>query len=488
MRRQNSLTVNFIMNTILTMSSFIFPLITFPYVSRILLPEGTGKIAFVTSVVSYFSMFAQLGIPTYGIRACARVRDDEKELSRTVHELFLINLIMSVFAYTALFIAITYIPRLRQEKLLFMIISLTIIFNAIGMEWLYKALEQYTYITIRSVIFKFIALLIMFFLVREQKDYICYGAITIFAASASNIFNFINIYHYIEIKPLGEYDLKKHIKAIAVFFAISCAATVYTNLDSVMLGFMKSDTDVGYYNAAVKIKGILLGLVTSLGTVLLPRVSYYIEKNLLDDFRKIAGKAINFVLRIAIPLCVYFILFAEESIYLLSGTAYKGSILPMQIIMPTLIFIGLTNIMGIQMLVPMGKEKYVLYSEIAGAMADLLLNVVMIPEFGASGAALGTMIAEIVVWIVQFYFMKTDVKGIYREIRYGLLIGAAVVGSVLSFLVKRQNWNVFIMLVVSSCLYFGGYILILYFANDSLTVEVKNKIVSILKKKQETDI
>ena len=121
-------------------------------------------------------------------------------------------------------------------------------------------------------------------------------------------------------------------------------------------------------------------------------------------------------------------------------------------------------------------------------MADLLLNVVMIPEFGASGAALGTMIAEIVVWIVQFYFMKTDVKGIYREIRYGLLIGAAVVGSVLSFLVKRQNWNVFIMLVVSSCLYFGGYILILYFANDSLTVEVKNKIVSILKKKQETDI
>ena len=149
MRKKASLKINFIMNSILTMSQFIFPLITFPYISRILLPVGTGKVSFATSIVSYFALFAQLGIPTYGIRACAKVRDDKKELTRTVQEIFIINLVMSLITYVVFFFAIYYVPRLRQDKELLMIIGLTIFFNAIGMEWLYKALEQYTYITIR---------------------------------------------------------------------------------------------------------------------------------------------------------------------------------------------------------------------------------------------------------------------------------------------------------------------------------------------------
>ena len=146
MRKKASLKINFIMNSILTMSQFIFPLITFPYISRILLPVGTGKVSFATSIVSYFALFAQLGIPTYGIRACAKVRDDKKELTRTVQEIFIINLVMSLITYVVFFFAIYYVPRLRQDKELLMIIGLTIFFNAIGMEWLYKALEQYTYV------------------------------------------------------------------------------------------------------------------------------------------------------------------------------------------------------------------------------------------------------------------------------------------------------------------------------------------------------
>ena len=142
MQKQKSLAINFIMNAILTMSSFIFPLITFPYVSRLLLPEGTGKVSFATSVVSYFAMFGQLGIPVYGIRACAIVRDDKEKLSRTVHELFFINLIMSFISYGILLVGIVNVPRLWQDKELFLIISLTIIFNMVGMEWLYKALEK----------------------------------------------------------------------------------------------------------------------------------------------------------------------------------------------------------------------------------------------------------------------------------------------------------------------------------------------------------
>ena len=179
--KQKSLKLNVIMNSILTMSSFIFPLITFPYVSRVLSPVGTGKVAFATSFISYFSMIAQLGIPTYGIRVCAQVRDDKIKLSKTVHELLFVNMITTILSYIGLVFALIFIPRLQADKPLYIVISITILLNSIGMEWLYKALEQYTYITIRSILFKFIGLIAMFILVHEQKDYIFYGFITIFA-------------------------------------------------------------------------------------------------------------------------------------------------------------------------------------------------------------------------------------------------------------------------------------------------------------------
>ena len=239
------------MNTILTLSSFIFPLITFPYVSRILLPEGTGRVSFATSLVSYFLMLSQLGIPTYGIRACAKVRDDRRKLSRVVHELMAINLVMSLLSYLALGIFVFAIPRLRAESSLIFIISLTILLNAVGMEWLYTALAQSTYITIRSVIFKAIAVVAMLLLIRQQSDYVVYGALTILAASASNVCNFVHAHTYIDLFPEEKYNYRQHMKPILVFFAMSCATVIYTNLDTVMLGLMKSNVDVGYYNAAV---------------------------------------------------------------------------------------------------------------------------------------------------------------------------------------------------------------------------------------------
>ena len=165
MAQKKSLKLNFVMNAILTMSAFIFPLISFPYVSRILLPEGTGKVSFATSLIAYFTMFAQLGIPTYGVRACARVRDDRIALTRTAQELLIINLVMTAFSYGVLVLSLLFVPRLRAERTLYLLVSLSMLFNTLGMEWLYKALEQYTYITVRSLIFKLIALGGMFLLV-----------------------------------------------------------------------------------------------------------------------------------------------------------------------------------------------------------------------------------------------------------------------------------------------------------------------------------
>lgn len=485
-KKVQSIKINFVMNSILTMSSFIFPLITFPYVSRILLPSGIGKVSLATSVITYFTMFAQLGIPTYGIRACAKVRDNRKELTKVSQELLIISIIMSAISYMILFILLFSVSKFRCEKELYVILSFTILLTAIGMEWLYKALEQYTYITMRSVIFKFIALIAMFFLVHKQTDYVVYGGITIFAASASNILNLFNAYKYINLKPVGNYNFKRHIKPVLIFFAMSCATTIYTNLDTVMLEFMTTDADVGYYNAAVKIKVILVSVVTSLGTVLLPRASYYIQMGELKEFRRITRKALNFVFLMAMPLMLYFIYFAKEGIFFLSGDNYVGAIIPMQVIMPTLLLIGITNILGIQILVPTGREKIVLYSEIVGAIVDVIINALLIPVYASTGAAIGTLIAEFAVFFVQIYILRDEILDAFRYIPYVKIIIALLFGSIISLGVKMLNVGCFFSLIISSILFFGSYGVVLLILKEELIFEIFNlikaKIMLIVKK------
>ena len=488
MKKQKSLKLNFIMNAILTMSRFIFPLITFPYISRVLLPVGTGKVSFATSLISYFSLFAQLGIPTYGIRACARVRDNREELTRTAHELLAINIVMDVISYAVLILALLFVPRLKEERMLYVVVSATILLTSIGMEWLYKALEQYTYITIRSIIFKFVALLAMLLLIHKQDDYVIYGGISILAGSASNIFNFINAHKYIDFKPVGNYNICRHLKPVGVFFAMSCATTIYTHLDTVMLGFMATDEDVGYYDAAIRIKAVLVSIVTSFGTVLLPRASYNIEHGLWDDFWRISKKAINYVFLVASPMMLYFIFFAKEGIYFLSGPAYTGSIIPMQIIMPTLLFIGLTNILGIQILVPLGKEKVVLYSEIAGALVDVIINIILIPKFRSAGAAVGTLVAELVVLAVQYTAWKNDIVNIFKSVHYGKLFLALGLATMVSLWVKALNLGNFITLLISAILFFSVYGLFLLFTKEELIVEVFHQVVGTIEKKVKRDV
>lgn len=484
MSEKKSLKLNFIMNAILTMSAFLFPLITFPYVSRILLPEGTGKVSFATSLISYFVMFAQLGVPTYGIRACAKVRDDKRLLSKTAHELLVINLVMMVVSYVALAVALLFVPRLREERLLYVVCSLTIFFTTIGMEWLYKALEQYTYITIRSIAFKFISVIAMFLLVRAKKDYVVYGAISVVASSASFLWNFIHARKYIYMRPMGGYEFKPHLKAVAVFFAMSCATTVYTHLDTVMLGFMDTDETVGYYNAAVRIKGILVSIVTSLGTVLLPRASYYIKNNQVEKFRNITRKALNFVLLAATPMMLYFILYARDGIYLLSGGAYEGAVLPMQLIMPTLLLIGLSNVLGIQILVPMDKEKMVLWSIICGAVVDVILNLILIPPYGAAGAAAATSVAELVVTVFQFVVLWKEIKSALAKLQYWKLLLGLAAGTAASLWVMSLSLGSFLSLVLSACLFFGAYGLVLIILRENLVWDILGQILGKFRRKR----
>lgn len=424
MGKQKSVRLNYLMNCILTASSMIFPLLSYPYVSRILQPDGMGKVAFANSIVSYFAMVAMLGIPTYGIRACAKVRDDKNQLSQLVWELLILNFVTTLITCALFGLCIVLVPRFAQDKLLFVLMGSSMFFQMLGVEWLFRALEEYSYITIRSLIFKIIALCMMFLFIADGEDYIIYGVLTVAAGVGSNLCNFLRLHRIVTplkrpIKPILKVAIVKHLKGVGIFFAMAAAATIYTNLDIAMLGFMSGDMEAGYYSSAVKIKGVLVSFVTALGGVLLPRLSYYIEQKNMEAFDRMVKKAFLFVTLLSIPLTIFFIWFAKYSILILSGEAFLPAVKPMQIIMPTLILIGFSNICGIQILVPLNKEKHVFYSELLGAVIDILINIWLIPTMGATGAAIGTLVAEAVVLLYQvvvLMYMRKNRK--FKEIDY----------------------------------------------------------------------
>ena len=459
------------MNAVLTMSNFAFQLLSFQHVSRILKPDGLGRVSFAGAVVAYFMMISQLGIPTYGIRACARVRNNRDELSKVAHELLFLGLITCVIAYAFFFATLASISRLRSDKTVLLIVSANILLNTIGFEWLYKALEQYTYIAVRSILFKAIALLLTFIFIRDESDYLIYAVITVCASSASSVVNFIKVGEFISVRRLRNYSIFRHVKTVLVFFSMSVATIIYTNLDELMLGLMTTNTDVGLYDAAVKIRKILLSIVTAVGAVILPRVSYYIENNMKEELNAVWNKAMSFVLMTSIPLTLFFFIFAHESINFLSGTLYNGAVKPMQIIMPTVFLVGVSNITGIQVLIPLGKEKIVLISEVLGAIADVILNLILIPKYGAAGAAIGTLIAEMIVLGFQLSMIKEYNRVLFRNANMFSYAIGALISCILVVWIKYIHASAFLTLMLAGTVYAVSYIVYLLVIKNKLMIE-----------------
>lgn len=473
--KTHSIKFNFIMNAILTVSSVIFPLITFPYISRVLLVDGSGKVAFAISVVSYFTMFASLGVPTYGIRACAKVRENKEKLSAVVQELFIINGITTAIIYVIFFLSLALVPKFSAQKELLAIVSFSIVLNTMGAQWLYSALEQYSYITFCALGFKILGIVMMFAFVHSPQDYIVYGAISAAASYGSGILNFINMRKFVSFKKTRGYDFRRHIRPILTFFCMSAAASIYLNLDMVMLGFMKSDRDVGYYNAAIKVKTVLVNVVTSLGTVLLPRLSFYIEMGEKEAFRSTVVKAFRFVFTAGSAVMVFFILFAKDSILILSGKAFLPAVFPMQLLVLTVLLIGLSNITGIQILTPMGHEEKVLISIVAGAVVDFLLNLLLIPHFASTGAAFATVMAEAVVLVIQFICLKEMLLGLIRDIQYGKIAAALAVASALSIILQMfTDFSPIITMIAAAVVFFGSYGTILLLMKEPIVLEIRD--------------
>ncbi len=462
-----SVKFNFLMNLILTVSNVLFPLITFPYVARVLQPINNGKIAFCTSVISYFSMIALIGIPNYGIREVAKVRDDRDKLTKLVYELLLISLVMTIISITILVISIFIIPKFYQEKELFFINAIGILLNTIGVNWLYSGLEQYQYITIRSIIFKVISIIAMFLFVKEPSDYILYGTITVLASGGSNIFNFFNMRKFINFRVKEKLEIKKHMKPILIFFATVLATSIYVNLDTVMIGFINGNVEVGLYSTSLKIRSLVLSVITALGTVLMPRLSYYIKNNQKELFKETIVKCINFISLISFSICIFIVIYAKECILFIAGNDYLLAVSSLRIVIFTIVFVGFSNITGIQILTPLGLERKLFISIVYGAIIDFILNMFFIPLYKSNGAALATLIAEIIVLAVQCYYLKEFIREIYKKLTILKYVVFTLIASVIVILFKNYfTFNVFTSLLIGAFIYFGIGILLLIITKD----------------------
>lgn len=475
MTKQKSLKINAILNIIKSLMGLLFPLITFPYSSRVIGPVGIGKVNFAASIISYFSIIASLGISTYAIREAAKLRDDKMALSKFSKEIFTINIITTLIAYVLFFTALFCIPKFNEYRILLCISSSTILFTTIGMDWLYNALEEYAYITIRSIAFQIVSIILLYTLVHTPEDYIIYGGITVFASVGSNILNFIHSRKYIFFRKIHTLALKKHLKPIFVFFGMSVAIKIYTALDTTMLGLLANDEQVGFYTAATKLNKMVLSVVTAIGAVMLPRLSYYIANRNKEDFTKLAYKGFDVLFLLSVPCTVGLLLISKPATLLLSGEQYLPAIPVMQIMNPIVLIIGLSNYIGIQIFMPLGKEKWTLCSVLAGAITNFTANFILIPKYQALGAAVSTVIAESTVTLIQIILLKkymtlrTVLASFFKALTNSILMAIPVAICIIFI------HNIYIGFISGIVAGIATYFVVLLIERNAILIELINK-------------
>lgn len=403
-----SIKLNLVMNIIVTVLGVVFPLVTFPYVSRVLGPTGTGAVSYAASIASYFSILAMLGVGTYGIKACAEVKNDKDKLSKTVQEIMFILCFSMLISYFLFFWIIKLGLIDTTYKNVIYIYGVGIVLQVIGMEWLYKAMEQYAFIALRSIVIKAISIVLMFVLIREKSDYPMYAVVNVFADGGAQLINFALSFRYIKRKRYRNYEIKKHISPLFVFFLTNVVHLIYTNLDIIMLEHIRGIYEVGIYNMALRIENILLSIVTALGVVILPQLSVAIKEKRYDDFNMLNKKALNYTTVIALFCVGVFEIIAPETVRILGGSEYEDAIILLRILLIVLFVAGIANISGLQILIPLGKEKEFLISVVWGAIIDFGLNVLLIKHLGNKATAISTVCAEIMVFVVQLLYLKKN--------------------------------------------------------------------------------
>lgn len=482
----SSVKKNFALNLINTISGLLFPLITFPYASRILLAEGIGQVQFFQGIIGYIALCTALGIPMYAIREIARVRNDRELCSRTSVEILLLHSGLTLIGYAIVAVLVATVTQIQVDIPLFLLLSTNLFFTAIGATWFYQGIEDFKYITIRAIVVRLFSLVCLFIFVKEKSDLFCYATISVTAEVGSNLFNFFRLRKYIDISRLRLKELHplRHLKPALRIFAMNLVISIYVNLDSVMLGFLKDEKAVGYYAASTRITKSILGVVQSLGTVLLPRISNLVSNHRMEEFHQLANKAFRFMLMLSLPLTVGLIFMASSLIHLFCGSGFEPSILTTQIMAPIILFISLSGIMCWQILFPLDKEKWVVYATMSGAIVNFTLNWILIPSYAQYGAGIATSIAECLVTIVAILLARklAPVQLWNRQILdyvMGTLLMTLFLGGLTYFVTNEIRFAV--IGVPVSILLYGSY---LWFRKDEFVIQAQSIFINLLNKKK----
>lgn len=444
-----SLKKNAAFNFIKALSNFAFPLITFPYASRILMPEGIGKINFVNSIIEYFVLIAELGVASYAAREAAKIRDDKTKLNAFSRDIICLNLISTAAAFLLLIIAVIAVPKFSAYRPLFVICSAKILFSSTGMNWLFTAFEEFKYITVRSILFQFLCLIFLFVFVRKPDDYLYYGAMGVISYIGPNILNIFYSRKFINLFSKSKIHIKRHLKPVLVFLGTDCATKLHTTIDAVILGFMMSDLAVGYYSAASKINRIIYLVIATTLSTFMPRSSYYLENGKLIEYAKMTRKCENLTVFFALPAATGLFLLAEPLLVLFCGEQYLPAVSTMKVLCPIIFVLGFETFLSQVIIVPQRKEKIGLISQIVGCILNIVLNILFIPLWGVFGAALATLIVESVIMLIKavYCFKNIASKGILVEAAKAAA-GTIAMGSAV-FCIKGHIENMWQQILVS---------------------------------------
>lgn len=404
----NSIKKNFTYNIVYQILILIIPLITAPYISRVIGAEGQGIYSYTYSIAQYFVLFAMLGLNNYGNRTIARVRDDKEKLSK---EFWSIYGLQTITTTIMLILYVLYILFLNNSYKMYNTIQLVYVFSTMfDINWFFFGIEKFKLTVIRNAIIKILSACSIFIFVKSKDDLVLYMLIMVGTSLISqlSLWTFLRKYIFF-VKPTWN-SIKKHIKPNAILFVPVIAVSIYKMMDKIMLGNLSNIANVGYYENAEKIINIPNSIITALGTVMLPRMSNLVANGKNSKIREYIDKSMEFILFLSIPITLGLIAIGKNFAPLFFGESFAKTGEIIQYLAITLIFISWANVIRTQYLIPNEKDKSYVISVFLGAVVNFIINSLLIPKYDAIGAAIGTIFAEMVVMVYQTYAVRKELS------------------------------------------------------------------------------
>ena len=477
--QQKSVTKNYIYNLTYQILILILPLVTTPYISRILGAQNIGIFSFTTSISAYFILFGSLGIALYGQREIAYVQNNKQEYSKTFFEIVLLR-ILTIFI-SLIFFYFVFVIGNNDYKIYYKILVLEIVGNCLDISWFFQGLEEFKKTVIRNIFVRIISVLCIFTFVKHEGDLVIYFIIYTLSGILGNCTLWLYLPKYLTKINIKRLEIFKHLKPTIMLFIPQIAIQVYTLLDRTMLGFLESNiSEVGYYEQSQKIIKILLAVITSMGTVMLPRISNNFANGEKESINEYIKKSFNIVFLLAFPMIFGIIPISQRFVPVFFGDGFEKVGLIMKVISPIILIIGMSNVVGMQYLLPTKRQKEFTISVICGAIINFVLNIILIMQFKSIGASIATVIAEITVVIVQIYFIRKefDIKNIIK-ISKNYLISSIIMFIICTIVINFIYSNVISILigVITGVI---TYLICLLFLKDRFIIEIINKIKNVV--------